>query len=639
MGGWSFEFTSCTLSVDRAGCDILRVSQVLSVDLHTSIYISISIGSTISLDMASSRKSYTYNERCFHYNDDGISRGHEGYHSSHCRFAHPGDPEWLTARPSRRTIPDFSSSPTKPPFPRRAHDSRSRSPRPAPSRRPRSRSRSRSRTTSHRDQPSTPTESRMDPRKRLSSVASASPKTAFAPPPPPRSAPLPPPSAVISLPPALPAAFTAPGAAPKASTQEETTATWEKILPLLATSVEARKSFSDAENDLKKFDAMLNTPRYQQLITDADRVRVEQERTRLTAARDEASKELTGSLHALKDAAWWPVGPNQDDGAADKYRDIIRYAGELNNTANKMYEAYIKASTTPAVATARVTPVDGPSQQQRDSSDTRPLKRRRVSDAADAAPAMDAASVAELEKMQADVQRLEDQVVDIQNELYAFQTSTMEEVAAQIEARMEPLASDGQDNGGVGAGGDLERLRAMTERTSKDMDDMAQEIVNFMDQSESLRQQDEALRKDIEQQKAQIAAMQTQFDTFQTEMSQDKDTLSALTNAFEKLAAQQPPSPPTLPLDFILAAIDEPIRDTVQAIVRPMVDDLDRDLKEKITTQDKETYGNLWAKIGLTLKVVKAVSNVTQAEPAVGKSKGKSKSPSTNQAAVAQTVP
>ncbi|KAF7363456.1 hypothetical protein MSAN_01001400 [Mycena sanguinolenta] len=432
--------------------------------------------------------------------------------------------------------------------------------------------------------------------------------------PPPQSVPAPPP--MISLPPSLPAALMASETAPKLSTQEMTVM-WEKILPLLATCIEARKSYLDSDKDMQNFEAMLSTSRFKQLGTDADRARVEQERTRLTGARDEASKEFTKSLHALKDTAWWPVGPNQDDGAAEKYREIIRTRAR---------------GATPAP------PVDGPSQQQRESSDPRPLKRRRVSDAADDAPALDTASVAELESIQTDVQRLEDQVAEIQNELHTFQTTAMDDMANQIQARMEGLALDAQGIASTGGGADLDGLRTTTTETSKNVDELAVMVASLMEQSETLGKKEEALRNEVEQQKVQFAAMQTQFDAFQREIDQDKDTLRALTTAFEKLEAQQPPPAPTLPLDFILAAIDEPVRDTVQSIVRPMVDDLDRDLKEKIANQDKETYGNLWAKIGLTLKVVNAVNNVTQAEPVVGKSKGKSKSPSTNQTVVAQTV-
>lgn len=72
----------------------------------------------------------------------------------------------------------------------------------------------------------------------------------------------------------------------------------------------------------------------------------------------------------------------------------------------------------------------------------------------------------------------------------------------------------------------------------------------------------------------------------------------------------RPPSPASLPLEFILTTIDEPIRDSVQSAVRPIVDKMAKQLEEKIVKQDAEAYGQLWGKIALTLKVVDAVSKV-----------------------------
>ncbi|KAJ7273724.1 hypothetical protein B0H12DRAFT_1090798 [Mycena haematopus] len=583
--------------------------------------------------MASPQK---YNTRCFHFGDDG-ARVSGGFHSKECRFAHPNDPEWLTAGTSRKKPPKYSSP--------RYRDSRSRSPR------RRSRSRSRSRTTSYRDQPSA--DPRMDPRRPLSSVPPGSPalsKPAFAPPPLlpprslppplplPRSAPPPPPPPFISVPPPMPTALTASDAAPKFSTQEEMTVQWNKVLPLLATCVEARKAFQNSEKDLSEYESMLNSQRYKKLLTDADRVRVEQERAKLTAARDETSRVVTSSLQALKDIAWWPVGPNQDEGAAEKYREILRYAGDLHNTANKIYEVYMKTSNAASSGTA----VAGPS-QQRDSSDARPLKRRRLSNATDEAPALDAADAAEMEKMRERLDKLTDQVCDIQNDLHALQASNTDDITAQIDARMETLALDMQDNQAAGkdSSAELQKLEAIVTKTNKDMNEsLGPEIVALVGQSEKFREQGEVFKMELEQQSVQFAAMQAQFDTFQTELTKDREALYTLSVTFGKLKEQQPPSPPALPLDFILAAIDEPIRDTVQTIVRPMVDDLDRELKERIAKQDAEMYGNLWGQIALTLKVVNAVSNVTPVEPVIaddGKVNGKNESPS--QAAIAHAVP
>ncbi|KAF8212226.1 hypothetical protein K438DRAFT_1233013 [Mycena galopus ATCC 62051] len=576
-----------------------------------------------------------YNTRCFHYRDDG-SRKSKGFHSNTCRFAHPDDPEWLTASVpvQRYHSPAPKERYSSNSYPRH-RDSRSKSPRrrdpESSSSRRRSRSfsresRDRERTSSHRPPSADP---RMDPRRPLPSVRV--PSSSPAPPKQPATfAPPPPPPPIIPVPPSLPARFTASDTVPKPAPQEEMKVMWEKVLPLLANCVEAQKAYQDAQSELTKYERLLKTDRYMRLCGDAERARAQQERARLATVRDDMDKVVRNSLHALKDTAWWPVGPNQDDNAAEKYRELLGYALELNKVANGMYQAYVnKLSNAPASASS-VTAVHAPPPQS--GSDPRPPKRRRVSDAADGAPPLDAADVAEIGKIREHVEKLADQVYDVQNELQELQNQNTEDIVAQIDAKFEAFALDVEDNPSGASAAELQRVDATINKAAQDMSGLGTEIVTQMTTSTALRTQTDELKAEMAQQGAQFAAMQAQLHAFQEASERDRHTIDALTVACDKLMQQPAPSPPSLPLDFILAAIDEPIRDTVQAIVRPMVEDLDRELREKIAKQDAETYGHLWAKIALTLKVVDAVHKVTPAEPAV-------KSRATSQAAAAQAVP
>ncbi|KAJ6547574.1 hypothetical protein B0H19DRAFT_1166399 [Mycena capillaripes] len=561
-----------------------------------------------------------FSTRCFHFEDDGRPIDPSSHHhqaNSICKFSHPNDEEWLSASPARRRF--HPNPPSKyPSFSRRDHDSRSRS----PHRSVRGRSRSRSPISRHRR--SDTSESGMDPRRdgyrRASgSIASNSPapsrqpkQPSFYAPPPPTSAAPPPPPPALPIPPSLPAIFTASDVAPKPSTQEVMKVMWDKLLPLMADCVEARKVHQDSQKELQGFERMLQTPRYTTLVTDAEKELVSQRLAELKAARDEKGKELTAALNALKDTQWWPVGPNQDESAAEKYRELIQYAVQLNNTASEMYQAYVtKSLNAPASGAAPETPANVAPQE----SSSRPLKRRRVSNAADDTPAIDVAEVAEIEQK---LMTMEERIGELQNDLFSFETQNEEDILAQIDAKLESFSFDPPDHPGGPSSSELQRVEQNVQKTNKDLDDLGQVVASLITESNSIRTQDELLDKEKQKHLEELTAMQLKFRALEESSRTDQETFSALNAAFKALAAQQPPSPPSLPLEFILRAIDEPIRDAVQSAVRPMVEDLEKDLKEKMAKQDAETYGQLWGKLALTLKVVEEINKVTPApSPAV----------------------
>ncbi|KAJ7940627.1 hypothetical protein B0H13DRAFT_1939012 [Mycena leptocephala] len=550
-----------------------------------------------------------YPTRCFHFDGDG-HRLTQGYHSSGCKFAHPDDPEWVTARPPPPRTPSK--------YPIRNRDSRSRSPRrrsrsPVPSSYS---SRHRRNSTSDPRMDSRPGPSRPTGSRAPGSVTSHSPapsRQLASPFPPPlpvsHALPPPPPPPSLPFPPSLPPAFTASDTAPKPASPEEMKVMWEKVLPLMATCVEARKVHQDSQKDLHDFERMLQTPRYTTLLTDADKERVAQKLVELKAARDQKGKEVTNALSALKDTNWWPVGPNQDEGAAEKYRDLIQYALQLDKTASEMYQAYVtKTLNAPApVSASGAVPQTAVDVSPHDSA--RPLKRRRVSNAADdAAPSLDPADVAELEKMRERLESLDERVAEIQNDLMSLETQNADDIFAQIDARLEGFSLEPRDHADGPSSSELKRVEESVKKTNKDIDDLGLEIALLISETEKIRTQSELLDKEREKQNADFAAMKLQFQALEESSKNDQETIFTLTMALEALTKRAPPS---LPLEFIVRAIDEPIRDAVQSAVRPMVDNLAKDLDEKIVKQDAETYGHLWGKIALTLKLVEAVHKVT----------------------------
>ncbi|KAJ7155956.1 hypothetical protein C8R43DRAFT_998473 [Mycena crocata] len=524
--------------------------------------------------------------RCHFFSSDGTPRGKGCPRSTAtCNFVHPDDARWPDAR-----------IPNSPHFNRDRfnredrRDDRSRSPvrRPA---RPRSRSRSYSQER-HRRTSSRMSDSRMDVRTDYNYGRSSH-----------------------ASPPTLPHSFTAPDAPAKLSSPEEMKVMWEKILPLIADCVEARKAHQDSQQALIDFKRMLETPRYTTLQTPLDAARIASQREILERADEEKRNALTASLAILKDTNWWPVGPGGGDGdwAAEKYKELIQYAVQLNETANAMYAAYVKNASAPPAADL---PTHDP---------TRPLKRRRVSNASastaapppSVVPPVPGIDDAELEVLNDQLSGFEERIADLQNDMQALLEENEEDILAQIDARMEAFSLSPQNLGGAAGNAaqpELAQMEQQLKRTEKDVHDIGGVVAKLLSDSDVLQMRLEEKEKERAAGRAELDAMKQRLHAYEAARLQDEEQMRALTTAlelFNQRASTPAPAPSGLPLDFILRAIDDPIRDAVQKAVRPIVDEMDRGLQECIVKQDKETYGHLWGQIALTLKVVDAVSRVS----------------------------
>ncbi|KAJ7632631.1 hypothetical protein FB45DRAFT_510414 [Roridomyces roridus] len=177
----------------------------------------------------------------------------------------------------------------------------------------------------------------------------------------------PPPPSLLPPPPALPSTFSSASQsspAPRLSTRSELKVNWEKILPLIADCVQARKAHQEALDDKIEFGKILGSEYYRKL-SETDAAKINEEHERLDEIGKEKGKIVVAKIKSLGETDWWPVGPNE--GSADDYRNMVEYAKELAETAKSMHEQYLKN------ANDLTLPVE---------PDPRPLKRRRLSDAA-----------------------------------------------------------------------------------------------------------------------------------------------------------------------------------------------------------------------------------------------------------------
>ncbi|KAJ7172465.1 hypothetical protein C8R46DRAFT_1259192 [Mycena filopes] len=502
-----------------------------------------------------------------HYTNDGQPVADSGFHSEYCRFAHPEDKEWATANPCtngpRLPATKYYNSPAY---------KLSSGPRRLSSSPPQQG------LSFYRIDPT----SSLRPHAPALSCPAATATTT--------------PSTALPVPPALPAALTnTTDPTPRHLPPQEMKVMWDQVLPLMADCVDARNASQEAQNTLHDFERLFLTERYTVLASPAEMERLTKEHTRLKNVCEERNKDLPAAMERLKATNWWPVGPNQDESAADKYRELVAYARQLNTTAADMYQTYV-TKMDQALASGALNDMDVDAPPPHSGSSSRPLKRRRVSDAPMADASRPSEDFEELEQLRSKLEALEDRVSMLNNELGSADTRNADEIAAQIELN-GPNPEE------------LQRVEQKVAKTNSEVNALGDAVAELISEGEKIRAQTESLATEKRKQDEEYAAMQQRFLALETETKKDQDTLQALLHAFEALKAR--PASPVLPLEFILTAIDEPVRDAVRAAVRPMVDDLSRNLQEKIVKLDAETYGQLWGKIALTLKVVEAVSRVT----------------------------
>ncbi|KAJ6630813.1 hypothetical protein B0H10DRAFT_1983231 [Mycena sp. CBHHK59/15] len=589
--------------------------------------------------------------RCHFFNEEGKSiRPGCPRSAKTCHFAHPEDPEWasLVRRGSKRASESKYSSSRHYPrdksrstSPRRSTRARSRTPPRGPtasqyrrasgsdpskmdsqpsasgtsprrSTRVRSRSPPREPSTAHYTRASGSDTPKMDSRpsasdsyQRASGPSFHSARLSSPPPPPPASESAPPshaPPSALPVPPPPPPAFSSAstGTTKTELTQEEMRVQWDAILPLMADCVHARKEHQECLKELQDFERMLLTPRYMVLVSNTDSKRVDQQRAEMKARCDAKSRQVTAALEALKEINWWPVGPNGEEDAATKYQELTKYAMELNETAVEMYKAYAAAAHKPSAGTSAETAMDVDPPE----SSARPLKRRRLSGAVEDVSIQDGA---ELERIRDRHVDLEERIFTLRDDLVAWDDENQEDILTQVEAKWQSFSLQPSKPSHTSTHTQLEQS---VSNTDKEIVELGKEVAALILQGEEVKSELEALKRGKAQDLEEMAALQQRLEAYEEASERDRKTMEAL-NAALAAYRDRPPSPPSLPLDFILRAIDEPVQDSVRSTVRPMVEDL----KEKMVKQDAQTFDELWDRLALTFKVVDAVRKVAPVLP------------------------
>lgn len=105
--------------------------------------------------------------------------------------------------------------------------------------------------------------------------------------------------------------------------------------------------------------------------------------------------------------------------------------------------------------------------------------------------------------------------------------------------------------------------------------------------------------------------MQVRLQRCLDQWKRDEKTLTALNDALSAHTTR-PPSPPasprTLPPDYILQFIEEPLLESIRSNIEPLVEEFRSNIGEMLRAHSTEVYETLWAKLGLTMRLVETVS-------------------------------
>ncbi|KAF7322985.1 hypothetical protein HMN09_00078200 [Mycena chlorophos] len=392
----------------------------------------------------------------------------------------------------------------------------------------------------------------------------------------------------ILPPPALPPSLSSIVAPAAPANPEQLKVNWDAVFPLLADCCTARDAFQTTTNELQMHDRMLRTSRFQNLSPE-DQARIDEQKRALQTAAAEAESVFATKMDALKTMNWWAIGPTQGD--TGKLEELIKFTTQLQNTTKSLFDSL----DTPALAALPSTD---------DAQSSRPLKRRRLSehdaDIAAAAPAMEDEAV---EKLRLRLETLETRVADVGNDIEVLQVTVSESITDTLQDQLQLRSASTDADSPLTVAVATVKMALLEQRVAE----LTEKLGTEAKKREALEQR--AL--ETEQENAGLVQsskdMQRRLDTLEAEAARDAEEFDALSKAFE-LARSRPPAPaPTLPLELIVSMLDEPIRDAVTSTVKPLVEAMGKELEGNIRKHDAETYGKLWGKIALTLKVVDVV--------------------------------
>lgn len=302
----------------------------------------------------------------------------------------------------------------------------------------------------------------------------------------------------------------------------------------MAECLQSRSDYAKLEEEVGNQRRLMQSSRYS-LLSEEDRQRSRVRLAELESRRDARKEKVDDVIARLVDSNSWPIGPQSEveEGTEEKYREMIKYAEELRTTATEMNSMLndIRKPDHP------VGGVDGsPMDIDQSGGPSRPLKRRRVSEAGESGRRP---TGEEAESMHDKLLNIEGRLSNLLNDLNAQDTDLMDQLDERMELKLEELLRADPSLAVPPPNPHAEKLFEIDQNialTGEQVGELAEEVANIVIRSNAVEMEMEALKFEEERARQSFAEVspQRRLGLSSTNPFQDASTTAEMSRPMEK---------------------------------------------------------------------------------------------------------
>lgn len=385
----------------------------------------------------------------------------------------------------------------------------------------------------------------------------------------------------------------------RALSRDDLRKVWHERVDNLFASVKAREQLSYAEADLK-----LNKLGESSRIGNMSNARPRAQ----TELRCEAKKnEISDSIQKLTALDFWPVlKPPDLQSVEAKFFDMKQQISELKDSVGELstsFSTFLRLKD-PGTASRSAEP---------------PLKKQKLEGEDAAAGSSEATfSLGVLDDIQARLNGVDSQLLDLQNDILQRNTIVGDEIESRIDARLEEVELfPDEDDMNPSSAAITTVVQAETAKaldiiniTGQQLGEVAQEVANLMMQSKGTEDEATRLRQENEQLKTEIVKLKSLAEADAKVVQQNNEQVEALAAALQAYISQAPPPPPqpVIPThEYLMEELDEHILSSSMKAIEPLLREMKEEVSRMLSDENKAMYETLWPRIELVLRMVETV--------------------------------
>ncbi|KIL69758.1 hypothetical protein M378DRAFT_7570 [Amanita muscaria Koide BX008] len=401
--------------------------------------------------------------------------------------------------------------------------------------------------------------------------------------------PLPAPPALLSVKKLLPRAEL---------TTEQKRQVWTEYIQLLADNIQQGSEAKKLEGDISLLERILSLSS-EESVAGARKATVGTKLAALNAQLKELENKKQGTFSRITAAENWPVPPIGDNQDKEALSKVAAYHEELSQCVEKINSLLARsASVIPSDASV--------------GDAGRPPKRRRTDDGGkeerQEPPARASPDVSE--EMRDRVLKFHESMTTIQNYQTTLRNDLTAEYKEYIDAKMEDAVKDAATS--VEAAEEkFKVLESNIKLSDNDLEELAVDIEKLMLDNQAFGTQIAETNQTITDTIASITQLQQRQLELTNRRDQQGKAIEALQAAVAAHTARptSPPISPVLPpIDYIVQAVHDPLLDAARSAIKPLLTSTKEDIEGLLKERHAEMYQTLWSRLGLTLKVVDALS-------------------------------